>query len=75
MHKDWVKDKSTIIASNEDDPIEMPIGMRTKRGKDLETNVETMPNERNDTNVKVFCEMKKLENWFNPQAKQAINYF
>jgi hypothetical protein len=72
MHKDWVKDKSIIIASNEDDPIELPIGMRTKRGKDIETNVEITPDERNDTNVKVFREMKKLESWFNPQAKRAV---
>jgi hypothetical protein len=60
MHKDWIKDKSTTIASNEDDTIELPIGMRTKRGKDKVTNVEITTDERNDTNVKVFREIKKL---------------
>jgi hypothetical protein len=39
------------------------------------TNVEIKPDERNNTNVKVFHEMKKLESWFNPQAKQAVNDF
>jgi hypothetical protein len=70
MHKDWVKEKSTTIASNENDPIELPIGMKNKRVKDKRTNVEIMLDERNDTNVKVFREMKKLESWFNPQANQ-----
>jgi hypothetical protein len=70
MHKDWVKEKSTTIASNENDPIELPIGMKIKKVKDKRNNVEIMPDERNDTNVKVFREMKKSESWFNPQANQ-----
>jgi hypothetical protein len=75
MHKDWKKDKSTNIASNEDDPIELPIGMRTKKDKDKVTKVEITTDERNDKNSKVFREMKKLKIWFNPQAKQAVNDF
>jgi hypothetical protein len=58
MHKDWAKDKSTTIASNEDDPIELPIGMRTKKNEDKVTNVEITTDQRNDTNAKVFRQMK-----------------
>jgi hypothetical protein len=71
--KDWVIDRSNTSISNEYDVIELPSGINIRRVYDYKNNVEFMDGNNIKTNEKVLRVLKKLEGWFNPQARHAID--
>jgi hypothetical protein len=66
---EW-KNNKTTISTAKNDTIELPTGIDER---ELITNA-TMDTEDddNDSDMKVFRAMKKLENLFNPQANKVV---
>jgi len=75
LHKDWVINESTTMITSEDDVIKLPIGKQFDTSENNKVNIENTENNKIKTNEKIFCKMRKLESWFNPQAKQAIKIY
>jgi hypothetical protein len=70
IHKDWMKDTSTSLNVNENDVIDLPTGNKISENNDSR---EIRKGDKIITNRKLFCEMRKLDSWFNPLTRQTIN--
>ena len=65
MHKDWITDKSTIRRTVDNDYDDLPI---IKHVIDTLSREESPENDDDKTNInkRVYCQLKKLDSWFNP---------
>jgi hypothetical protein len=68
-YKELKENKSTI-SNVEDDILELPTGVY--KVKLTENATKETEDERNKSDKKVFRAIRKLENWFNPEATKAI---
>jgi hypothetical protein len=66
---EW-KNNKTTISTAEDGTIELQNGVdKRKLAKTVTKDIE---DEDNESDMKVFRAIKKLESWFNPQATKVV---
>jgi hypothetical protein len=77
-HKDWINKSNQVerIANDNDDDnvIESLMIQKVINGSESNTN-STQPEVNDKSNLKIYCQMKRLESSFNPEASKIIDNF
>jgi hypothetical protein len=77
-HKDWINKSNQVekIANNDDDDnVFDPSKIReVNNGSESNTN-STQPEVTEKCNLYIYCQMKRLESNFNPQASKIVDNF